>query len=185
MRGQAPRTSPQVSLPSPSLSRSRATSRSRRAMSQRTSRCPGAALSCRYESLALCACATHALAPSTKSASMRRSPRTGISEDGIDAPVVQADGLLQRADLLDRPGFAAGAGGLREHEQVERLALLGDVAARERDGGRRGVVDRQREHRLLAAMEEARIGALVGEGDAIAHLGDVALAAGRLGERAS
>ena len=44
MRGQAPRTSPQVSLPSASLSRSRATSRSRRAMSQRTSRWPGAAV---------------------------------------------------------------------------------------------------------------------------------------------
>jgi hypothetical protein len=63
---------------------------------------------------------------------------------------------------------------LREDEQVERLALACDVAAREREGALRIALDDEREHRLLAAVEDARLGALVRQGDPLAHLGDVA-----------
>ena len=63
----------------------------------------------------------------------------------------------------------------REHQQVERLALLRDVAARERERALRIALDDESEHRLLAAVEDARLGPLVGERDALAHLGDIAL----------
>ena len=108
-------------------------------------------------------------APRQSSASMRRSCR----------PI---DAFRRRASSI--ASAAARARGLGEHEQVERLALLRDVAARQLERARRRVLDDEREHRLLAAVEDARFRALVGQGDALAHLGDVALAARRLGARA-
>src|SRR6185369_7790098 len=111
----------------------------RSAMSQRTSTRPGEAVICRYESLALCANA--AAAPSSRRApTMARSAARqppARSEDGIDPPIVEP----------------------------ERLALARDVTARERQRALGVAIDRQREHRLLAPVEDARLGTLVGERD--------------------
>jgi hypothetical protein len=81
--------------------------------------------------------------------------------------------VLRRRAFLDRFAPAARARRLREDEQVERLALARDIAARQRKGALRIALDDEREHRLLAAVEDARLGALVREGDPVAHLGDV------------
>ena len=70
--------------------------------------------------------------------------------------------------------LAARPGRLREHQDVERLALLRDVAARQLQRPRRIALDEQREHRLLATVKLLRIRPLVGQRDPLAHLGDVA-----------
>src|SRR5215472_10905958 len=136
MRGHALLTSPHVSLPSPSLSRSSATSRSRSAMSQRTSTRPGVAVICRYESLALWASAgepaNQKRAPTT-AARIAASQRRERSERGIDPPIVQPERRLQPTRFLDRVTPPARARRFREDEQVERLALLADITARERE----------------------------------------------------
>src|SRR6516225_1227119 len=186
MRGQALLTSPHVSLPSPSLSSSSATSRSRSAMSQRTSTRPGVAVICRYESLALWASAD-------EPASQKREPRAAAritasqrrerSEHRIDPPIVKPERRLQPARFLDRVTPPARARRFREDEQIERLALLADVAPRERERALGVAVDREREHGLLAAVKDARLGSLVGERDPLSHLADIALAARRIRPR--
>ncbi len=134
------RTSPQVSLPSASLSRSSATSRSRKAMSQRTSSWPGAGgdLQVRVARLVGAGDAGHERAERQRrtACQARRSAPPRRLRARIDAPIVQADRRLEAARFLDRVGPAARSRRLREDEQVERLALARDVAARERERAR-------------------------------------------------
>src|SRR5215831_3631532 len=148
-------------------------------MSQRTSTRPGDAVICRYESLALWANAAAAPKHSATATTPRSAARqpAACSEDRIDPPVVQPERRLQAPRFLDRVAAAGCARSFGEDEQVERLALARDVAARERKRALGVAVDRQREHRLLAAVEDRCLGTLVGERDPFAHFGDVALAA--------
>ena len=120
MRGQAARTSPQVSLPSASLSRSSATSRSRSAMSQRTSSRPGAAAICRYESLDLCAWASAGARARARARPAARTParharrRHAQSKASMRRSCRPSDGL-QAPRFVDRVAPAARARRLREH----------------------------------------------------------------------
>src|SRR5450755_609302 len=132
MRGHAAFTSLQVSLPSASVSRSMAMSRSRRAMSQRTASSASPASSCKYESLDLWAEAVDAQARRPNATSTHRQAATRnplTSEQRIDAAVVQAKRLPEAARFFDRRGVARCARRFGEHQQVEWLALLRHVAA--------------------------------------------------------
>ena len=97
---------------------------------------------------------------------------------------MQAHLRCERARFLQRGGVARGLGGLREDEQVERLALVRDIAARQGQGTRRIALDREREHRLLATVRDLGVRAQVGQRDALAHLGRVARGLGALGQLA-
>src|SRR5947199_9449427 len=83
------------------------------------------------------------------------------SEQGIDAPVVQADRRLQATRFLHRLAPPARTRRLRKDEQVERLALARHVATREAERTLAVALGDERQHRLLAAGEDARLGALV------------------------